>query len=316
MYVAVTRAKADLVMTYSPDHGGKLSKKPSPFIEEALGVPAPELEAASGQTDTIQQELELFRPAPPQPLSDRWHPDSTLTLTPHQIDDYLSCPANFHYRHVLMVPEPPAPALMYGTLIHEAIGRYYALERAKTLMLEPLLGLVDSLWRSDGFISQGQEAKRRQQAIDTIKRFYNREQGTKRRPHYIERSFEIKLDDIDVVVRGRIDAVYEDGDSIEIRDYKTSSVTDQKKADAKAKTSVQLLLYALAWQQLTGKTPTRLTLDFVDTGLVGSYSPAASDIDKVRAQVAQVAAGIRAGEFSASGNCFYCSHPKGASLGA
>ncbi len=310
MYVAMTRAKTDLIMTYSPDHGGKLAKKPSPFIAEALGVEPPTLDPSSNQTASIQQELELFRPTPMAHLSDRWSPDSTITLTPHQIDDYLSCPANFHYRHVLMVPEPPVPALMYGNLIHAAIGRFYALERAKTLMLEPLIGMVDSLWRSDGFISEGQEAKRRKQASQTIEQFYNREGDTKRRPRHIERSFEIKLDDIDVVVRGRIDAVYVEGDQIEIRDYKTSAVTDQKKADAKAKSSVQLLIYALAWNQLTGQLPTKLTLDFVDTGLMGSFVPTLADLDKTRQQIAIVAKGIRNGEFSASGNCFYCSHPK------
>jgi DNA helicase II / ATP-dependent DNA helicase PcrA len=307
MYVAMTRAKTDLIMTYSPDHGGKLAKKPSPFIQEAIGIEPPALEKG-GVAGRIEESLHLFKVAPQKvPTANR---SDTITLTPHQIDDYLSCPANFHYRHVLMVPEPPVPALMYGTLIHEAIKRYFVSKRLKTLTLEPLLGLVDSMWRSDGFISKGQEQKRKQQAVETIKSFYNREEAANENPSQVERSFEVGLDDIDVVVRGRIDAVFERKNGVEIRDFKTSAVDNQKKADTKAKGSVQLMIYALAWHQLTGNLPVKLTLDYVDTGLTGSYTPTMADLEKIKYQISKVAQGIRSGEFTPSGNCFYCSHPK------
>jgi hypothetical protein len=35
-----------------------------------------------------------------------------------------------------------------------------------------------------------------------------------------------------------------------------------------------------------------------------------ADISKLLGEIARVAKGIRSGQFSASGNCRYCSHPK------
>ncbi|HSX41420.1 MAG TPA: ATP-dependent DNA helicase [Candidatus Saccharimonadales bacterium] len=306
MYVAMTRAKTNLIMTYSPDHGGKLRRKPSPFIEEALGQPAPEL-IEENKVAIIQQELELFRPTGRKAS---YSAPEHIFLTPHQIDDYLSCPANFHFRHIMKVPEPPAPALMYGTLIHEAINRYFQMRSKGGVSEKDLLLLVDKLWASDGFISVGQEQKRREQAVATIKAFIKRQDTQKDLPISTERSFEFNIDDINTTVRGRIDAIFQVGESIEIRDYKTSPIDDVKKADAKAKGSVQLAVYALAWRQMTGVVPDRTVLDYVETGVEGVYQPAAGDLEHTLKQIRQVAAGIRSGSFQPSGNCFYCSHPK------
>lgn len=309
MYVALTRAKTNLILSYSPDHGGKLTKKPSPFIREALGVEPPSLEQTV--MGDVMQQIELFGPGSGRPvqLSNKFQQGAHLVLTPHQIDDYLSCPENFHYRHILEVPQLPQPALMYGTLVHAIINQYFTLRQRGPVALPQLLDMIPALWRSDGFASRGQEQRRLAMARQTITDFYRRAEAGGRLPTHSEKSFQFELEGAKVVVKGRLDAVFVEPDgTVEIRDFKTSQVEDRLKADQKAAKSVQLAIYALAWQKLSGKLPDRVVLDYVDTGQEGKAVKTAADIAELERQIERVAAGIRSGQFSASGNCRYCSH--------
>lgn len=298
-------------MTYSPDHGGKLPKKPSPFLHEALGVEPPQLETKP--LASALQQIELFKSEGNRVILSKpnFFKGDKLFLTPHQIDDYLTCPENFHYNYVLEVPKPPEPNLMYGSLIHAIINHYYLRKAKGNVELAELLDMVPKLWRSEGFISLGQEQRRLEQAKKTLKSFYQREEKAHKLPRYTEQKFKFELADIKVVVSGRYDAIFESSNGeVEIRDYKTSQVTDQKKADDKAKTSVQLAIYALAWEKTTGKLPDRVVLDFVETGQIGTAVKTQADSQKMVADIARVASGIRSGEFGASRNCIYCSHQK------
>ncbi len=62
-------------------------------------------------------------------------------------------------------------------------------------------------------------------------------------PHAVEPSFALVL--AGQVVRGRIDAVYEEGDGFLVVDWKTN-----RRADADP---LQLALYRVAWADLTGR---------------------------------------------------------------
>lgn len=309
MYVAMTRAKTNLIITYSPDHGGVRAKKPSPFIAEAMGVEPPALVAAE---KAPLQQIELFRFDRPEapPLPARFWRGEMLRLTPHQIDDYLSCPENFRYQYVLEVPQPPQPRLMYGSLVHAAIHQYYTWKKQGKVDLAKLLELVPAWWSSDGFVSKGQEERLMEQARETIRRFYVREEAAVRVPKHSERDFTLELPEYGVTVAGRFDAVYDDGQSVEIRDFKTSQVEDAKKADDKARGSVQLAIYALAWQQSSGRVPDRVVLDFVDTGTIGQAVLSEADLMKIKADIGRVADGIRSGDFRPGKSHFYCAHPK------
>jgi DNA helicase II / ATP-dependent DNA helicase PcrA len=308
MYVAMTRAKTNLVISWSPDHGGILAKKPSPFITEALGIEPPTPESADRLLSPLEQ-IELFevKTQNAAPLKPSFMQGDKLYLTPHQIDDYLTCPENFRYLYILQVPQPPQPALMYGSLIHAVINQYYLQKQKGEADLDKLLAMISALWRSDGFLSKGQEERRRQQAEATIKRFVQRADEP---PKFSEKEFQVELAEHDVVVRGRFDAVFEDKGQVEIRDFKTSMVEEVGKADDKAKTSVQLAIYALAWQRMTGKLPAKVTLDFVETGQTGAAVKTEADLAKTLADIGKVAAGIRAGDFQRGKSCFYCSHRK------
>ncbi len=84
-----------------------------------------------------------------------------------------------------------------------------------------------------------------------------------------------------------------------IIDYKSSDVRDQALADRRTRESLQLLLYALAWQRLHGTPPTRVELHFLETDLIGRAQFSPQDFERAQAVLKTVAAGIRTGDFHA-----------------
>ena len=89
----------------------------------------------------------------------------------------------------------------------------------------------------------------------------------------VERSFQVRLGTD--VVRGRYDRVDTTADGAIITDYKSSDVRDQQRADERARESLQLQVYALAWEAETGQLPAHMELHFLDSGVVGRVRPGA-----------------------------------------
>lgn len=308
MYVAMSRAKSRLVASYSSDHGTIQAKKPSPFLAEAFGYePA---EASGPQRRSPLQQIELFsaqdREAPLQP---HFLKGDHLELTPHQIDDYLLCPLNFYWLYVLEVPQPLRPALAYGSLIHQVINYYFEQRRVGKVRLAQLDRLIDQLWGGEGYPSLGQAERQQTQAHATIKGFWRREEAARRLPTYTERSFHFQAAP-NVVVNGRFDAVYADTAAVEIRDFKTSQVNDSQTADKRAAASIQLAVYGLAWTELMGQIPATLTLDYVETGQIGTAIQTTADQAELVAKITQMAGNLRAGLYPPGKSHFYCIHDK------
>lgn len=311
MYVAMTRAKRELVMTFSADHGGRLLHKPSEFLSEIFDKePASaERRALSGKLD----QIELFRFEPSQvDLQPSFWQDDWLVLGVRQLDDYLKCPAEFRWKHILRVPERPTANLAYGNLLHSLVERFHrARLGGKTLELGELLAMLEAEWPKTGFVSAGIEERSLAQAKSAVAAFYNREIATVRLPAAVENSFNSKINEAKIIIKGRFDVVYDhETEGVEIRDYKTggAGLTDEDSAIKRAKDSNQLTLYALAWRNMNDQIPTKLTLDFLDQGLVGSVAKTAKQLDRMAEKLVEVSDGIRAGRFEPGGSCFNCSH--------
>jgi DNA helicase-2/ATP-dependent DNA helicase PcrA len=312
MYVAITRAKKDLILTYSLDHGGKQLKKPSQFLAESFDFFKPEL-PARGKTIKTQQ-IDLFanynKNKKPLPASS-FVKGGKLVLTARQVEDYLMCPAEFRLRHIIKPPQPPAFELEYGTLIHGAIQLYNRRKAEKnTVNLNEIIRFIESNWPNEGFISIGHQERGLKQALKTINHFFKREEKAKRHPKYIEYPFWFEVNGLEAQIHGRFDAVYEDGNGVEIRDYKTgaSTITDRAKATKRTKASLQLGIYTLAWQQLKQTAVEVVSLDFVDSGLIGTDHKTDKQLQVVERKIEQAIEGIKGGYFKPGTSHIFCSH--------
>jgi DNA helicase-2/ATP-dependent DNA helicase PcrA len=98
------------------------------------------------------------------------------------------------------------------------------------------------------------EPLEKDQKLDDLKAKWLASEWAALTPHRVEVGFETEI--AGVLIRGRIDAVYKNGDSYEVVDWKTGS----KVLDASS--AVQLAVYRLAWAKLAGVSVDQVSAAF------------------------------------------------------
>ena len=288
-YVGATRAKNLLYFSWSRDVGGARAKKISPFVMEALDkIPSRELIKLS-PTEKIQK----FAPPPPRVSQQVMFDVDVLKLTQGSIDDYLTCAYKYRYIHILRVPILRHHAIAYGSALHNAVGAFLTSKKnGRMLTLPQTLEVFESVWDSEGFLTVEHEEKRKAQGKLAIESFWKRESKDPKLPTLIESKFNFSLKEVTIV--GRFDRVdITPGNKVHIIDYKSSENMDQEKADAQAKESTQLAIYALYYFKRHKILPEKLTLHFLENGIQGSYAPTQKDLDKAEKLILDTAENIR-----------------------
>ncbi len=303
-YVGMTRAKEELYLTAAYDYGGRSVRKLSQFVLEALNLSTPMLPPL--QPSGLER---ITRAKPPptlthgqtlQPLPE------PLRLDPHGVDDYLTCPLKFRYSHVLRLPIMRHHLVIYGAALHKAVEMFFKRLLGNQPMSEAqLLETFEQAWSSDGFLSKEHETQRLTRGREVLKRFFAKQQQRPERPTLIEEKFSFHLDD--VVVAGRWDRVDRQSDEeVVIIDYKSSEITDQAQANRRTRESLQLAIYALAWQTIHGRLPTRLELRFLETDVTGTAAITEEDLENTTQRLRETARGIRALDFHPEPQEFSC----------
>ena len=341
-YVAMTRARDELILSHAADYGGSRARRVSPFVLEALDLPISAGTPGSGSSPSAAEErLAVFAgiDAPIEPV--RSPTTEPLTLSYGQIDAYLTCPLKYKYAHVLRVPTAPHHALVYGSALHKAVQLFHHRHARGHVMSEAELDeVLDSAWSNEGFVSREHEEARLAAARASLRRFREAQLLPEAIiPTYVEREFSFDLGGDRI--RGRWDrvdiepgagqsspptATPEAGDGptpfadvvsptlgimgperVTITDYKTSDVRDPAKARQRARESLQLQIYAMAYEAMSGRLPDHVAMHFLDSGLVGKVAVEPKRIARARDRMASAAAGIRARRFDATPDPMACS---------
>lgn len=306
-YVGMTRAQEELYLTSARDYGGKRLRKVSQFVAEALDRP---IQNDAYTRASAEEVIQRFAPSPEglraelEPIPD----DQLLTLSFYQIDDYLTCPLKYKYVHILRVPIAPHHTVIYGSALHQAISEYYR-RKIKGFPVEfsVLEGAFRDSWSSEGFFSREHEEQRFEAGLQALKRFFEREEASGEIPLYVEKEFSFNLGNNHIV--GRWDRVDKRPTGIVIVDFKSSDIREQKKADERAKKSLQLAIYALAYESMFHERPVRVELHFLESGLTGSMDVGKMKMDKFLEDIQTAASGIRQRDFEAKPDymsCRYC----------
>ena len=95
---------------------------------------------------------------------------------------------------------------------------------------------------------------------------------------------------------------------VTITDYKSSDVRDPAKARQRARDSLQLQIYAMGYEAMTGRLPDALALHFLESGLVGRVDVDPKRLAKARERIATAAAGMRARDYTATPDSLACSY--------
>ena len=338
-YVAMTRARDELILSHAADYGGSRARRVSPFVLEALDLPPTSgVPGAGARTSTPVERLAGFEattaPAavPEGPITE------PLSLSFYQIDDYLTCPLKYKYAHVLRVPLAPHHAIIYGSALHKAVQLFHNRHAKGQVMTEvELCEAFEAAWTNEGFVSRDHEEARLEAGRAALRRFRSAQLAPDAViPTYVEREFAFTLGGDRV--RGRWDRVDIEpalegptGDDaagsapmadvvsptlgilgperVTITDYKSSDVRDPAKARQRARESLQLQIYAMGYEAMTGRLPDAVALHFLESGLVGRVEVDPKRLARARTRIEKAAAGMRARDYTPTPDylaCTYC----------
>jgi DNA helicase-2/ATP-dependent DNA helicase PcrA len=303
-YVAMTRARDELVLTSASDYGTSRARKVSRFVVEALDLPSPRpVSRKASPLEALARNAPSPDPAPggdPEVLE-----GELLRLSYGQIDDYETCPLKYRYVHVLRVPLLTHHAVVYGHAVHEAVRRHFEARLAgRPFPADDLVAAFRSAWVSEGFLSREHEDERLRAGEAMLRRFHAEEAKAPWAPTAVEEEFAFTLERNRV--QGRYDLVIEREGEIAIVDFKTGDVRDEKAAQKRAKESLQLDIYALAHLKTKGHIPDRVELRFLESGLVGGRRPTAEEAAQTEERIRAASAGIRRREFPAKPTWMAC----------
>ena len=314
-YVAVTRARHRLTLNTVENK----RSKPSPFLDDILmdaqikrrdieqiapasveqpqiPDPAPALfalpESGGRVGSRIGEWAVSYRPPVPEPLK----------LSPSAIGTLESCPQKYLFSCAWGLRGRPAAAMSFGSVMHNTI-KYFMGEFAKgyTLPLEEVERKFELEWTSAGFEDDYQEQEYKKDGLAQLRVFHASTLASPPDVVAQEKTFELPMEN-NVVLTGRMDQVncLARGEE-EIVDYKTG----KPQKEDKAKKDVQLSVYALAAREVFDWNPSRLTLYFLRTNEAVSTTRDDKRLNKVRSEIQEAAADIRAGEFPAKPG-FWC----------
>jgi DNA helicase-2/ATP-dependent DNA helicase PcrA len=305
-YVAMTRAKTSLSMTWARDYGRKRLKKVSPFVLEALDIPRlPDEVLRATALDEIRRYAHVAER--PRPAS-RSRPPAVLALSDLRVEDYLVCPLKYRFRHVMRIPVLPHHSLVFGRVLHAAIYSYLKQRmKGKPPTEEEFLAEYARNWVNEGFLSREHEELRKAAGERALRMFYRREEESGRVPTFLEKSF--RWHEGGVRFSGRFDRVDFEEEGAVIIDYKSTEASSQKDADRRTADSLQMDIYALSFLKTQGLVPAETRLYFLESGLVGRARKGEKEFRRASEKIAAAAEGVRRGDFAAKPdwhNCSYC----------
>lgn len=302
-YVALTRARRGLELSFALNHGGKRPKKPSRFIAEAIGPDWQHSSKQHARQTDIAEFIESFQVGTRMPLASplaRLYRGDWLYLSTNQIADYQRSPREFWLFHVLCLPKGPFHTLVYGSSVHAALEHYYKFRIAKKpIKAHEIIEVYEQSWKSEGFASKQHEQSLFQTGKKAILEYIKSHENDELLPIAIEQPFELQLPKLKTVISGRYDIVLEGKQGTEIRDFKTSRVKDQKAAESKAKSSIQLGIYALSWEKIQQKSIYATSLEFIQDLRLGRNTKI--DHDKTMEVISSTVDSIKKMQFSEKG---------------
>jgi DNA helicase-2/ATP-dependent DNA helicase PcrA len=348
-YVAMTRARDELVLSHAAETAGGRARRISPFVSEALDLPTAGFSGAAFPS-SVHASGPLQRIAAAEGPVESTEAERTpvvgpLMLSHSAIDAYLTCPLRYKYGQVVRVPTTPHHSMVYGAAVHQAVQEFHRSQaRGKPLTEPELLGVFENAWSNEGFLSREHETARLEAGRAALRRFRESQlQPDAVVPAWVEREFGFALggdrirgrfDRVDIVpvagesasVTGGTREVAEaptilradvvepmlellGPEEVTITDYKTSDVRDPAVARQRARDSLQLQIYAMAYEAMTGRLPDAVQLHFLDSGLVGRAEVEPARLEKARERIATAATGIRARDYTPRPStmaCTYC----------
>lgn len=319
LFVAITRARTRVYVSFSNQSEDGKEMLPSPFLEEIdLKV---EIEDS-----TYSKEYGASRAKEPQLDNDLIKYIEELFakrgVTATGVNSYLKCPNKYLFKHVVRLPEPQSENAQFGTAIHTALQVFAEQQkRGEQVTTDDLISHFRQL-TADFTLAQEriEELQERGDAalrgyVDTYETIATEHTETEKWIRTL-----LKEEETETLLSGKIDKIeHRDADKVIITDYKTGKVRSPNYIEGKTQGSDgdhkrQLAFYTLLLEQ-TGKTVQEAIIDFVEPNERGYYKRLPFTISETEKNdllktIAEITAFIQNGEFTSAScgeeGCQWC----------
>ncbi len=298
MYVACTRTKEKLYLSYSEKYEGNKKWKPSIFIKELTGLDEVEfrehekVEEPKEPPKMIKKEMNIC----PLPKN----------LSYSKLRTFEDCPLKYKFSYLYKIPTPSVAAANFGTSVHEALNKFYeSLQNGAEPSLDYLKELYEKHWIPRGYDSRAHHNARKKQGIEILENYYKSHDNNWVIPEMLEKAFNLKIGNY--VFNGRIDRIdkLEDG-TYEVIDYKTGKLKKNQKLDK----DLQLSLYALACRDVYGIEASKLSLYFLEDNEKHTTTRGPEELEKAKAKICEKTDALMKSDFKATPGfpCKFCEY--------
>jgi len=296
-YVALTRAKEQVYLTWAKNYGGTTNKKPSRFIDE-IAILSQEITTPIKEPNKIDSKQAKSNYPIPKVFSFS------------QLRAYESCPWQYFYTFIAKIPTKGSAHFSFGKTMHSTLQKFYQLiinnselgqgdlfskdKKIKFPTEKELLYFYSESWIDDWYESETQKEKYRQDGIRILKEYYKKFKNNFPTPLFLEKGFTIKVKDYSL--RGVFDRVDADKDGWEIIDYKTGRPKDKLTFEDKK----QLLIYQIAAEEVFKQPVKDLTFFYLTNNMPISFVGTEKDITKVKDWIKTTIDNINSHDFTAT----------------
>ncbi|MEK7117761.1 MAG: ATP-dependent DNA helicase [Patescibacteria group bacterium] len=324
-YVALTRAKAEVVISYSIfDENGR-EILPSPFIEEIRNDrkeimdttkfqekldKSPQILFAKSMTDTTRKidkqfVSQLFRNEP-------------LSVT--ALNNYLDCPWKYFYRNLLRIPSAPEKHQVYGSAMHAAVNDLWRILKERKVGESFLLNSYKKHLAKSRILSTEEKKEAQKRGIDALKNWFRWVKP--RIEHPLVTEFNIKSVPLNknILLSGKLDKVeFISPKKAIVTDYKTGKprsrnyiegLTQDSKGDMKR----QLIFYKLILDLHAGIKMEKGIIEFLEASSKEECNITDIEVTNLKKLIEKTAQEITSLSFwnktCDDKNCKYCGYRK------
>lgn len=129
-YVAITRARKEVSVSYSKEGWDGRNQLPSRFIEEINDKFAEKVDVSETEKKLAERHKDKFSPQinfGPH-ISDKEYLKKLFLkqgLSVTALNNYLKCPWGYFFNNLVRIPKPPNKFQIYGNAIHETLKEYF-----------------------------------------------------------------------------------------------------------------------------------------------------------------------------------------------
>jgi len=296
-YVALTRAKDLIYLTSSKWYGeSKRLRRLSPFIVDTLGEDYINKREIINKDEKEQMSIFEYKKTPERLKKKK----SMLNyLSYSQINTFMTCPLRYKYSYILHIPVSKNAALVFGETVHTTLQKFYLdfIKNRKT-GLKDLIQIYKDEWQPIGYSSIAHHNKMYADGKKMLELFYKKYHDKNIQIIDLEKPFRVKTVQ-GVILSGKMDRVDDIGkNKIEIIDYKTGKIPDEKDL----KKDLQLSIYFLAATDkgMYGKKPEEvlLSLYYLQDLKKISFVKKIEDTQEIKKSIAEIVDKINISSFT------------------